>query len=132
MKLSEPMAKKIFRSYKKSADAKDTNFMLRVGKCYSAGYGVTKDKTKALEWCVDAAKVGSEDAMIYLADNWEIGEIPIVAETVFSWYLTAAKNNHLKAMYKVIYCYFDGSGTEKDEVKCGHWISRYDTQRTNA
>src|SRR3954463_5820059 len=111
MLLSAPIAKKIFRNYKKAADAKDTkdaNSMFHVGVCYSVGYGVTKDEKKALEWCVDAAKVGSLDALFYLAENCEIGEVPVPAEVAFAWHHKAAKEGHLRAMWKVVYCYFHG------------------------
>src|SRR3954463_13142905 len=125
MMLSTSIAVKIFRNYKKAADAKDANSMFHVGVCYSVGYGVKKDEKKALEWCVEAAKVGSLDAKTYLAENCEIGEIPVSAEIAFAWYREVAKADHLKAMWKVICCYFHGYGTNKDAVECNFWNQRY-------
>src|SRR3954471_23875868 len=102
MMLSTSIAKKIFRNYKKAADAKDVDSMFHVGVCYSVGYGVAKDNKRAIEWCVNAAEVGSLDAMSYLAENWEIGDIPVSAEMALAWYHNAAKTGHLGAMWKVI------------------------------
>src|SRR3954467_6415975 len=107
MMLSKSIAKKIFHNYKKAADAKDADSMFQVGVCYSVGYGVAaKDEKKALKLCAEAAEVGSLDAKSYLAENWEIGEIPVSAEKAFDWYREAAEANHLKATWKVICCYF--------------------------
>src|SRR3954467_5421211 len=101
MMLSPSIAGKIFRNYKKAADAGDANSMFHVGVCYSVGYGVSKDEKKALEWCIKAAKVGSLDAMLYLAENCDIGELPVSAEMSFAWYHDAAKSGHLRAIWKV-------------------------------
>src|SRR4051794_3211702 len=108
MILSTSIAKKIFRNYKKAADAKDADSMFHVGVCYSVGYGVAKDEKMALKWCVDAIKAGSLDAKHYLAENCEIGEISVPTEEAFAWYLDAAETYHLKAMWKVICYYFHG------------------------
>ena len=129
MMLSLPIAKKIFRDYKKAADAKDANSMFHVGVCYSVGYGVSKNEKKALGWCVEAAKVGSLDAMLYLAENCEIGEIPVSAEMVFAWYHDAAKSGHVRAMWKVVCCYFRAQGTKKNVVESSSWKFRYNNQR---
>src|SRR3954454_4392495 len=107
MALSTPIAERIFRNYKKAASSKvqkDANAMFHVGVCYSVGYGIAKDEKKALEWCVDAAEGGSLDAKSYLAENYDIGEIPVSAEKAFAWYLDAAEAYHLKAMWKVVCC----------------------------
>src|SRR5436305_4097530 len=121
MMLSTSIAKKIFRNYEKAANAQDANSMFHVGVCYSVGYGVTKDEKKALDWCVDAAKLGSLDALFYLAENCELGEIPVSAELAFAWYQDAATVGHLRAMWKVICCYFREYGTEKDAFKLAYW-----------
>jgi hypothetical protein len=126
--LSKPVAEKIFRNYKKAADAKDANSMFHLGMCYSVGYGVTKDSRKALEWRVKAAKVGSLDAKIYLGENYEIGEIPVSSEMAFTWYHDAAKAGYLGAMWKVVCCYFRGYGTEKNAEELGYWRHRYNTR----
>src|SRR5436305_667773 len=130
MTLSTPIAKKIFRNYKKAAtaNAKDVNSMFHVGVCYSVGYGVTKDEKEALEWCVKAAKSGSLEALFYLAENHEIREIPVPVDMAFAWYQDAATAGHLRAMCKVICCYFQGYGTEKDALKLGHWRHLYNIQ----
>src|SRR4051812_46387266 len=111
MMLSTSIAKKIFRNYKKAADANDANSMFHVGVCYSVGYGVAKNEKEALKWCVEAAKVASFEAKTYLAENCEIGEISVSAEMAFAWYREVAEADHLKAMWKVICCYFHGHGT---------------------
>src|SRR5215218_2746718 len=111
---STSIAAKIFRNYEKAVgakdakDAKDANAMFNVGVCYSTGYGVPKDENKALEWCVAAVEAGSMDALFYLAENCEIGKIPISAEMAFTWYHDAAKAGHLGAIWKVVCCYFYG------------------------
>src|SRR4051812_18512717 len=126
--LSKPIAEKIFRNYKKAADAKDTNSMFLTGVCYSVGYGVTKDEKKALEWCVEAAKAGSPDALFYLTENCEIGEMPVSAEMAFAWYHDAARAGHHRAMWKVVCCYFHGHGTKKSPVECCYWKRQYNDQ----
>src|SRR3954471_12580094 len=128
MTLSTSIAKNIFRNYKKAAKTGDANSMFHVGVCYSVGYGVAKDEKEALEWCVKAAKVGSLDAKTYLAENCEIGEIPVSAEMAFTWYHAVAKTGHLKAMWKVICCYFHGHGTKKDAVESSSWKQCYNIQ----
>jgi Ankyrin repeats (3 copies) len=125
MMLSTSIAKKIFRNYKKAADAKNADSMFHVGVCYSVGYGIAKDEKMALKWCVDAAKAGSLDAKHYLAENCEIGEISVPAEEAFAWYHDAAETYHLKAMWKVICYYFHGYGTEKNAAKSSSWKHRY-------
>ena len=120
---SPSIAKRIFSNYEKAAKAKNANAnaMFNVGACYSTGYGVPKDENKALEWCVNAAKAGSLDALFYLAENCKIGEISVSAETAFTWYHNAAEAGHLGAIWKVVCCYFYGYGTEKDTVKSCFW-----------
>src|SRR3954462_6670925 len=124
MMLSMPIAKKIFRNYKRAAEAveaKDADSMFHLGMCYSVGYGVTKDEKKALEWCVNAAKVGSLDAKIYLAENYEIGEILVSSELAFTWYHDAAAAGYPGAMWKVVCCYFQGYGTKRNAGELGYW-----------
>src|SRR3954467_3543709 len=103
-----------FRNSEKVAKAGNETEMLRVGACYSTGYGVPKDENMAVEWCVNAAKAKSLDSLFYLAENCEIGKIPVPAEMAFTWYHDAAKAGHLGAMWKVICCYSCGYGTEKN------------------
>ena len=117
---------KLFRKYKKDADAGDKEAIYHVGICYSIGFGVTKDEKSALEWCAKAAKVGSLDALFYLAENCEIGQI-LDATTAFAWYLSAAEAGHIKAMWKVVCCYFHGHGVQKDLVKCFYWKDHYNS-----
>src|SRR3954469_9934382 len=126
---STSIAERIFRNYEKAAKAGDGKAMFNVGACYSTGYGVPKDENMAVEWCVKAAKVGSLDALCYLAENCEIGKIPVPAEMAFTWYHDAAEAGHLSAIWKVVCCYFCGYGTEKNAVECGNWKDRYNRQK---
>jgi TPR repeat protein len=129
MLLSTSIAKRIFRNYEKAAKANDREAMFNIGACYSTGYGVSKDENMAVEWCVKAAKVGSLEALFYLAENCEIGRIPVPAEMAFTWYHDAAKAGHLGAIWKVVCCYFCGYGTEKNAVECGNWKDLYNHQK---
>ena len=126
MLLPEPIMEKLFRKYKKDADAADKEAMYHVGICYSIGFGVAKDEKSALEWCSKAAKAGSLDALFYLAENCEIGTI-LDATMAFTWYLSAAEAGHIKAMWRVVCCYFHGYGVQKDLVKCRHWKGHYNS-----
>lgn len=126
---STSIANKIFRSYQKAASGNDANAMFNIGACYSTGYGVQKNENEALKWCVKAAKAGSPDALFYLAENYEIGEIPVSAEMAFTWYHDAAKAGHLGAIWKVVCCYFLGYGTEKNAVECCNWKNCYNQQK---
>ena len=118
---------KIFRKYNENAKAEDKEAMYHVGVCYSIGFGVAKDEKNALEWCAKAAKAGSLDALFYLAENYEIGQIPD-ATTASTWYLSAAEAGHIKAMWRIACCYFHGYGVQKNLVKCGYWKDRYNSQ----
>ena len=66
---------------------------------------------------VKAAEGRSLDTMSYLAENYEIGEMPVSAEMEFGWYHRAARTNHLKAMCKVTCYYIHGHGNEKNGIE---------------
>ena len=128
MLLSTSIANKIFRDYEKAAAAKDKDAMFHVAVCYSTGFGVAKDKKKALEWCVKATEAGSQEAAFNLAENYEIGGIPVDATIAFTLYRKAAEAAHPRATWKVVCCYFLGYGVEKNLDECRRWKAIYNTR----
>src|SRR4051794_9855540 len=121
MSVSEDIMKHFFRNYQKAANDGDADSMIHVSLCYALGYGVQKNEDEAFVWCTKAAETKSLNALFYLAENYEIREIPVLPEKAFTWYHYAAKAGHLGAIWKVVCCYFCGYGTEKNPLECAYW-----------
>src|SRR4051794_36947569 len=105
MSIPLPVRFKLFMDYTKRADSGDPEAAFQVAVCHGRGFGVRKDKTKMLEWCIRAAELGSLDAMINLALQFEFDDINRDQTQVFSWFLDAAEDGHRIAQEKVALCY---------------------------
>src|SRR5262249_42210730 len=85
------------------------------------GFGIDKDDSKMLDWCIKAAEHGSLVAITNLASRFEVQDIPRQRDVVFSWFLKAAEAGIRKARDKVAQCYLSGTGVARDEVMYYFW-----------
>ncbi|KAL4977952.1 hypothetical protein BDW66DRAFT_131399 [Aspergillus desertorum] len=97
-----------------------------------------KSKAKAREkYNIDAHKIvkklvsaGYPDAQFYLADCYGQGLLGLQNDPkeAFSLYLSAAKQNHAQAAYRVAVCceigHEEGGGTKRDPFKAVQWYKR--------
>ena len=90
---------KFFRDYEKAASKGDAHAAFMMAVCYRTGFGVELDTKKMLDSCIKAAAAGSLDAMVNLAQSYEItrfarrsvGRISLVSEGCGSWSSESAK-----------------------------------------
>lgn len=113
----------------KSAEQGYANAMLCLGEAYAEGkrFGVKANREKAVEWYKKAAESGYEHAYILIAQLYfdfdaEHDEEPTNEDienqkAAFYWFQKAAKCDVFEALTPLGWCYLDGIGVEKDEIK---------------
>lgn len=88
-----------------------------LGVCYFKGYGVEEDEDEAVEWLIQAADNGIEEAAVYLALAAENGN-----EDCFDTLEEMANDDVAAAQYGVGICYYYGYGTDEDEEEAAEWF----------
>ena len=59
-----------FECYKKAAERREPQAMLKLGACYLNGVGTAVDREQARKWLAEAAKQGSQEALQLLEKNF--------------------------------------------------------------
>lgn len=66
-----------------------------VARAYDTGNGVTQDKSEAVEWYKNAARLNESSAQIALGLKYVIGkDIPQNKEMAYVWFRAAEENGH--------------------------------------
>ena len=108
-----------------AANAGDATAMKNLGVCYNNGYGVDRDKNKAIEWFEKAVKEGgSEGAMDNLKELYSEVDASTSETRYFELVKAAADDGYYEGMVRTHFCYHDGSGTEKDMEKAMQYLNR--------
>ncbi|MCL2149104.1 MAG: sel1 repeat family protein [Methanomassiliicoccaceae archaeon] len=113
---------KAFKLYKNAASAGNVNAQYQTGACYEAGNGVKTDLKKAAEWYTMAAEQGDSFAMERLGILYGLVDPPVDPELSFKWFLDAALQGMLGAMYYVGVYHLEGFGVDKDVEEGMKWL----------
>lgn len=78
-----------------------------------------------LDYLVKCAKQGDADAQFALASCYKKGEhgLPQDEAAAFSWFLAAAQQGHVDAMFWVGIAYFDGKGVRQNGTEGLRWMT---------
>lgn len=99
--------------FRKAARHGHTGAMNQIGECYICGYGVNKNKGRALHWYTKSAEQGNPEAHDRLGDYYQNGgeweynywhSNDYLKESIM-WYQRAAKQGHAFAQYKIALLY---------------------------
>ena len=101
-----------------------------MGYCYHDGSEIPKDRSKAFEWYLKAAKKGHNHSQYLVAKYYDDGMyIPKDKERVFYWIRKAAINGtSLDAQHKLAKYYLNDS-INKDESKAFKWYLKLANSR---
>lgn len=97
-----------------------------LGKHYfSAGNGLKKDATKAVEWFWKAADQNNADAKYWLGLCYFEGiGVRQSDMDAIRWFLLAAEQEHPKAQYHLAKCYASGRGVQLSKKTAAFWYRR--------
>lgn len=115
-----------------SAEQGDTDAQYLLGRMYTEGQGVRKDKDQAIYWYkkaiegyLDAAEQGNIDAQFELAmmltKGYGVSKDEIKS---FHWFQKAAEQGHVDAQYNLGKMYAQGRGVDKDKNKAVEWYKK--------
>ena len=114
--------------YRRAVEMGDPKGMYKLGICYSlAQGGLTKDETRAVEWCQKAAEAGEARAMYRLGLCYKhgIGGLTTDEAKAVEWYQKAAEAGYAIAMRSLGYHYDYGLvGLTRDKVKAVEWYQK--------
>lgn len=105
--------------YTKAAEQGDLLAQLELGDRYGHGKGVEKNIDKAIYWYTKATEQG--DACSLGCFYLEIGGAKNLENGVY-WLTKAAEDGDARAQFRLIDCYLDGVGVEKDYKKAEYWL----------
>ena len=114
--------------YRRAAEMGDPKGMYKLGVCYArAQGGLTKDETRAVEWCQKAAEAGDAEAMNSLGVCYALAQGGLTKDETraVEWYQKAAEAGNAGAMNNLGVCYKHGKGgLTKDETKAVEWYRK--------
>ena len=102
----------------KAAEQGSYSAQYNVGASYNEGFGVGKDRAKAIWWFRKSAEQGHADAQFNLGQGYYHGDgINVDYVQAVSWWRKAADQGDAGALYHLGFCYLKGHGTVKDEIE---------------
>jgi TPR repeat protein len=102
----------------------DGHAMFDIGKSYSQGNGLPKDKYIAFKWIKNAAKAGLNEARRTVAKMYKNGDgVDQNYHKASTWYMRAAKAGDDKARYELGLLYYHGLGVRKDPLEASRWFT---------
>ena len=114
--------------YRRAAEMGDPKGMYKLGVCYAlAQGGLTKDETRAVEWCQKAAEAGEAEAMNSLGVCYALAQGGLTKDETraVEWYQKAMEAGNAGAMNNLGVCYKHGKGgVTKDEAKAVEWYQK--------
>jgi TPR repeat protein len=102
----------------------DGHAMFEIGKKYSQGNGLPKDKYIAFKWIKNAAKAELNEARRTVAQMYKDGDfVDQDYHKASIWYMRAAKAGDDKAQYELGLLYYHGLGVRKDPLEASKWYT---------
>ncbi|BBB25934.1 tetratricopeptide repeat protein [Amphritea japonica] len=95
--------------------------------CYQYRYGddFEADYKKAVKWCEKTAKSGDSDGQTLYAELLQYGfGTPVNLEGSVKWYLKAAEQDHVHALYMLFFAYAEGIFVQQDFNKAHYVLKR--------
>ena len=124
--------KQSFLEFKSRAEKGDKDAMLYLGKLYSLGKYVTKDKVAAVKWYREAAEQGDARAQYTMGVCYDEGfGVARSNEEAVKWYRQAAEQGNAEAQCALGACFEEGRGVEKSATEAVKWY-RLSAEQGNA
>lgn len=92
-----------------------------IPKNFSEGYGVKKDYTEAMKWCLLAAEQGAAQNLLGFMYLNERGVKRDEVEA-FKWIRLAAEQNYVPAIENIVKMYREGIGVEQNISEAFKWV----------
>lgn len=104
----------------------DADAQFFYGKAYFEGVDVPRDLDRAVYWLRKAADQGMEEAQIFMATIYMLGEgVTQSYYQAFSWFLRAATEHHnAYAQYQIGEMYARGHGARQNYISAARWFRR--------
>lgn len=111
--------------YQTSADQGDVFAIMKLGFFYLDGKGVEKDVAKAVAFFEKAKAAGEPqaDEILSILYSGEAKNI-IDPKKQFEFYKKRAEEGDAEAQYQVYNAYYEGVGTEKNQVLADQWLTK--------
>ena len=118
--------KKAFEWFTKAAELGVVEAMYTLGILYEQGLGTEMNEAFALRYYKCSAQGGYDDAMYRMGMIYFSGELQEEQnlELAFSWFLKAAQQYHMDALYNVAYCFELGQGVASDLQQAIHYYKQ--------
>ena len=118
--------KKAFEWFTKAAELGVVEAMYTLGIMYEQGLGTEINEAFALRYYKCSAQAGYDDAMYRMGMIYFSGELQEQQnlELAFSWFLKAAQQYHVDALYNVAYCFELGQGVASDLQQAIHYYKQ--------
>ena len=110
--------------YRKAADQGFAEAQFNLGKMYSAGLGVGRNKKEAENWYRKAADQGFADAQCSLGEMLDASRSCKFSQEAVEWYRKAAEQGLADAQFNLGKMYAFGSGVSKNEKEAVHWFRK--------
>ena len=110
--------------YRKAADQGFAEAQFNLGKMYSAGLGVGRNKKEAENWYRKAADQGFADAQCSLGEMLDASRSCKFSQEAVEWYRKAAEQGLADAQFNLGKMYASGSGVSKNEKEAVHWFRK--------
>ena len=115
----------LFEAYLLAAENGDAEAQYNVGVCYSNGYGVEQDASKAVEWYKKSAEQGYVYAQYNLGICYFSGKgLEKDYDKAFEMMEKAADQGLANAQVVVAQCYLYGLGVNQNSAKADEWIEK--------
>jgi len=108
--------------FRKSAEAGDEFYQLKLAEMYKEGRSVSQDDEQAVYWYRMAAEQGNDEAQWLLGGMYEYGRgvIPDIEQAEF-WYRKSAEQAGEKAQLSLDEMFDEGHGAVLDEEQATYW-----------
>ena len=118
--------RKAYEWFLKAADCGVIEAMYTLGIMYEQGLGTELNEAYALHYYKCSAQGGYDDAMYRMGMIYFSGELKEQQnlKLAFSWFLKAAQQYHVDALYNVAYCYEVGQGVASDLNMAIHYYKQ--------
>lgn len=118
----ENACKEAVKWFHKAAEQGNAYAQFRLGNCYGLAFGVRYSEDESYKWYRKAADQGLAEGQCAVALHFRFSNKNETEAT--KWFLLAAEQGHEFSMNEIAYCYRNGIGVEKNELKAKEWYQR--------
>lgn len=112
-------------TYYKDAELGFADAQVKLGNCYTSGYGVEHNNVEAAQWYHKAAEQGNAIAQFNLANCYDFGRgVERDGSEAVKWYTKAAKLGLDAAQFELARCYHNGEGIDQSYNEAIKWYRR--------